>query len=332
MSYKEIKVKDAPMKEAHKTIEFEDDTIPQAEVEITPPDAETAPKVEPKPQVSRAQKRIKDLAAQKNELQFQLDQERKEKDDLRRQLLQGNTSTKESLKSSLEDAIKSLHTQTIDAMQSGDSEKAVELQDRLITAKMELKSLDYELKVDKQELAAPVIRQQAPPQISDKANGWIEDHPEFTSDEVFHAAAIAVNNQLLRDGFDANSDEFYEELSQKLSKRFPEVFGVPQQNSVILSNSDDSPEAEEGVKRSAPVVKSTTKARISDQVVSGSSRPSANVIQKKNATQVELSAQDVKQAEAWGWSLERMARRIAHKENNTRTDGYVSIMIPNNPA
>jgi hypothetical protein len=218
-----------------------------------------------------------------------------------------------------------LHNQLTSALQAGDSEKIVELQDKLITAKMELKGLATELKtVQKPSEFQPVIRQ---PQISDKAAEWIASYPEFNTDELFHNAAITVNNQLLREGFDANLDEFYEELSQRLSKRFPEVFGVQQENEVSLNQKSDSPPADEGVKKSAPVAKST---RTTDQVVSGSSRSSSNVIQKKNSTEVHLSEADVKLAETWGLDMKQMAKRIAHKENNSRTDGYVPIFIPKN--
>ena len=281
---------------------------------------------------SRARDRIKEVLSERDEYAAQLAAERREKEDLKRQLLHGNTQTKESFKLALEDQIKSLTQQMSAAMASGQTDLVVALQDQLINAKMELKPLTTELLANRQEIkrseSAQPEQVRAPNQIPEKALEWISDHPEFKTDEVFNAATIATNNQLLREGFDPKTDEFYEEIDARLSKRFPEMFGVPSQNSVQLSNkaiSSDSkqPDVKDQVVVAAPAVE--TKARTVEQVVSGSSRPSANTISKSRTTQVTLSAQDVKQAEAWGWSLERMARRIAHQEANRSENGYVPI-------
>src|ERR1035437_9685128 len=290
-----------------KVVEFEDDA-PVLETKIedagtTEPVLEEPKKVEPKQErhKSRAQERIKELVAKSHEKDYQLQQALAQTEDLRRQLLLGNTSSKESLKSTLEGQVTSLNSQLVTAMQSGDSTEVIRLQDLAISAKMDLNKLSSELKDNyvavERAKAAPVqqpIRQEN--QVPEKALDWIADHPVFKSDELFYNSSLVVNNQLLREGFDATSDAFYEELDARLSKRFPEVFGVTEQKGVTLSNKTDSPEAQ-GVKHEAPV-QSTTKARTVEQVVSGSSRPSANVIQKRITNQVTLSAADVKQAEA----------------------------------
>jgi len=302
---------------------------PVPELELTP-----APVVEDKEikRKSRARERIKEVLAERDDFAAQFAAERREKEELKKQLLYGNTQTKESFKLALEDQIKSLTQQMSAAMRDGQSDLVVALQDQLINAKMELKPLTTELLANRQEIqkteSAPKTQAQAPNQIPEKALEWISDHPEFRTDEVFNAAAIATNNQLLREGFDPKTDEFYEEIDTRLSKRFPELFGVASQNSVQLSNKTISsdgkqPDVKDQVVDVAPAA--STKVRTVEQVVSGSSRPSANTISKSRTTQVTLSAQDVKQAEAWGWSLERMARRIAHQEANRSENGYVPI-------
>ncbi len=304
--------------------------LPEPEPAPTPV-ADVTPVVEAKEvqRKSRARERIKEVLSERDAYAAELAAERREKEELKKQLLHGNTQTKESFKLALEDQIKSLTAQMSAAMTSGQSELVVALQDQLINAKMELKPLTTELLANRQAMEkteSPVVQQ--PNQVPEKALDWIAEHPEFKSDEVFNAAAIATNNQLLREGFDPRSDEFYEEIDVRLSKRFPEMFGVPPQNSVQLSNKTSSdakqPDVKAQVAVAAPVVVET-KARTVEQVVSGSSRPSASTISKSRTTQVTLSAQDVKQAEAWGWSLERMARRMAHQEANRSENGYVPI-------
>lgn len=327
--YKEINT--APV-EGSQVVEIEDDINPAVATEETT----AQPDVKPDRRPSRAEKRIKELVAKTHEAEYMLQKERAEKMELQKQLLSGHTTTKESLKAQLEAQVTTLHTMLADAMQSGDSAKVVALQDQMINAKLELKGLQVDLQSnykaveDAKVQSEQVIRQQPQSSIPEKALEWIEDHPEFKTDELFHNSSLVINNQLLREGFDAQSDEFYEELSQRLSKRFPEVFGVIEEKSVSLSNNTDSSRPPSDVKAGVPVQISTQKARSTEQVVSGSSRPSANVIPQRNKTQVTLTPADVKQAEAWGLDLKQMARRIAHKEANTRTDGYVSITIPKN--
>lgn len=280
---------------------------------------------------SRARERIKEVLTERDAYAQQLAEERREKEELKKQLLHGNTQTKESFKLALEDQIKSLNQQYVSAMNSGQFDLAATIQDQIVNAKMELKPLTTELLANRQELqkaeSVKPAQVQQTNQIPEKALEWIADHPEFRTDEVFNAATIATNNQLLREGFDPKTDEFYEEIDTRLARRFPEMFGVVQQNSVQLSNKSSSdgkqPDVKDQVVIAAPAVE--TKARTVEQVVSGSSRPSANTISKSRTTQVTLSAQDVKQAEAWGWSLERMARRMAHQEANRSENGYVPI-------
>ncbi len=284
--------------------------------------------------VSRAQKRIKELHSDVQQERLEKEELKRQMVELQKQLLQGHASTKESFKTTLEGQIKSLAGQMTAAMTSGDSGMVVQLQDQLMNAKIELQSLNKELsshaqEITKAESAQTSQQSTAPNRIPERALEWIEDHQEFKTDELFHNAAITVNNQLLREGYDPESDAFYQEIDKRLGKRFPEVFGIAEQTSVQLSQSKSSdvkqPDVKDQVVDVAPAT--STKVRTVEQTVSGSSRPSANSIPQRKTTQVTLSPQDVKQAEAWGLSLEQMARRIAHAEANKGANGYVPISM-----
>ena len=315
------------------------DTAVETEVKTAEKPVEAAKPAEPVVQEqpkeqrqSRAQKRIKELHAQKSEVEGLLLKERAARAELERQLLQGHTSTKESFKTTLEGQIKSLTSQMASAMTNGDSNLVVQLQDDLINAKLELATLNRDLAANHQEIkkAESVAANTPAPQnkVPERAMEWIAEHPEFKTDELFYNATIVTNNQLLREGWDPESDEFYAEIDKRLGKRFPEMFGIDDKNSVQLrvdTNSSDfkQPDVKAQVVDVAPAT--ITRERTVEQTVSGSSRPSANTITQRKSTQVTLSAQDVKQAEAWGLSLEQMARRIAHAEANKGNNGYVPI-------
>lgn len=297
--------------------------IETAEEPVIEPVAEEKPKVEkvaaapPQKRESRSQKRIQQLANEKRALLEEREQLIAEREEYRKQASATDKRTQADLKSALESKIQLIQVQMREAIKQGDSDQVVELQDQLFDAKADLKDLTKTLV--KEEVGEKPIRKAPEEKIAERALEWIEAHPEFTTDELFHASALIVNNQLLKEGFDVNSEEFYEELDTRLSKRFPEVFGIQKENSV-QSNQGTKSQTSDSVED----VKSEPK-----QIVSGSSRPASagNVHVKKSQTSVKLTQADIAQAERWGLSLEQMARRMAHVETNKDSTGYVPIQI-----
>jgi len=274
----------------------------------------------------RATQRIKQLVTKNNNMAEELAAARQANAELQAQILAGNKTAKTGMKETLEANISSLTKQLTSAMQDGETEEAVALQDKLMDTKMQLAGVSSELKhIESQPepaAAAPVEQEQ---EVSEKALDWVDAHPSFKTDQMFYTMSMVLNNTLIQEGFDPNSDDFYEELDTRLSKRFPEEFGVEGKDEVNLEEdtTDSSPADSEDVK------KESTKARTTEQTVSGSSRISADTIQpRKKVQQVTLSQADLAQAERFGIPLDRMSKRKAHIENNEGSNGYVPIMIP----
>lgn len=283
------------------------------------------PDVRQEQRKSRAKERIQKLANEKNEAYRLLDVKDRQIEELTKQLRTGNKTTKESLKAALEGRVLSLTKQLADAIKSGEAEETVIIQDSLMDAKGELRDLNKELSVKEEEKQPESPKEKQSQEVPERAQEWISEHPEFKTDELFRNASLTVNNQLLRAGFDPESDEFYEELDNKLKKRFPEMFGIEEENSVQLSQKSSN----EGDSQD---VKENKESRIKEQTVSGSSRGNSTKIQPRKAQSVTLSPADLAQAERWGLSYEQMARRIHHSETNKRQDGYVPIMINKDKA
>jgi hypothetical protein len=333
--YKEIKIptQDKPAEQGI-TIEFDDD-IKDIEVEDLPTTKEVEqkqieePKQEPKKEKeggSSAQRRIRELNSRMKEAEARAAEAEERAKLAEQKALEGKKENKSSLKVTLEDKIKVLTTRMKEAMEAGNSEEVINLQDDLINSKMELAGVLHEIKTTesyqeqtkKQEIQKPIA-----PQIPEKALEWIEEYPEFNTDELFRASTIIVNNQMISEGYNPKDAEFYQELNKRLGKRFPEIFGVEEKKGVE-STKEQSDDDEKDVKEKSPM-----KARVKEQTVSGSSRTSSTNISsptKKNS--VTLSPADIQQAERWGLSLEQMARRIAHLEKNRENSGgYVPIKI-----
>jgi hypothetical protein len=340
-NYKEIEIKRPSAEDTGTVVEFELDEVteepelsaleePKQEKEPEPvkkPVETKKPADEPKKKESRYQKRIKQVLTEKEQMAQAAAQLKEENDALRRQMSELSKSNKTSNQEALQTTVSSLTAQLKEAIRSGEADAVVDIQDALMNAKMKLATLEAQVV---SESPAPTKQATAPkaqgPQLPEKAIEWIEDHPEFNTDEEFYASAIANNNKLLREGWDVESDEFYEELSARMSKRFPEVFGVEEKSvvqSTIDTNSSDEGSSDPDVKDEQP-----SHQRKTEQVVSGSSRPSSPaVVSSQKKTTVRLSSTDIAQAKAWGISLEQMAKRIAHNEKNKRTDGYVPIVM-----
>lgn len=122
------------------------------------------------------------------------------------------------------------------AYEEGNTDKILEAQEALINAQSELKSADYQLneikhrpKQEPEEFKAPEPEQpqvHKPPEPSAKALKWSQENPWFGQEKDMTALAYGVHEKLIRDeGFDPNSDEYFEAIDRTMRSRFPDYFG-----------------------------------------------------------------------------------------------------------
>lgn len=65
---------------------------------------------------------------------------------------------------------------------------------------------------------------QARPQPSSKALAWAEKNPWFRQDEEMTDYAQRIHRGLVAEGFDTESDDYYDELTNRVKNKFPESF------------------------------------------------------------------------------------------------------------
>jgi hypothetical protein len=272
----------------------------------------------------RAKQRIKQLATEKNAYKDEAANYKRMYEETVQRMQAESKSTNANLKTTLEAQYNQVLQQMGDAIRSGEADTVVKCQDAMMNIKIQLDKLNSA--PVQAESPRQTVREEPVPQTPELARLWIEDHPAFHTDELFRNSALTVNNQLLREGYDAETEDFYEALSARLSKRFPEVFGTQEENMVQYKGDENDTDD------SAPIVKPAARpqVRTQEQVVSGSARPSANTIRssKSSNSQVAFSKQDSDIMNAWGLNPERIADRIKHNEANRLSDGYVPIVIP----
>lgn len=306
---------------------------PEDDVEDGVEQEEEEPEVkqtsQPKKYKSRAKERIRELVRSNKELERELEAERARGRQLARKFLDGEHQSRETLISNMKAQVSILNKQVAEALQNGDSESVVNLNNDIVDLKVQIATLDQnkpktskEMDEEDQDDVKPTRPQ---PRTSQKALDWVADYPEFKTDPVFNAAALAVNNVLIREGYDPDTDDFYEELNERLSKKFPEVFGTDEENDVEYNEMTESASPQ----KSKSFGRKTKEAP--KQIVSGASRGTRNVntggSTKTNKDAVKLSPQDIRTAEEWGWSLVKMAKYKQHIEKAKRSDGYASIII-----
>ena len=64
---------------------------------------------------------------------------------------------------------------------------------------------------------------QQAPQPSQKALNWLENNPWFEENAEANTYAAMVHNSLAGEGYDTESDEYYEELSNRIYKVYPDL-------------------------------------------------------------------------------------------------------------
>ena len=121
-----------------------------------------------------------------------------------------------------------------EAYDAGDSEKLVEAQDKLTTAKMKiekassyaeninqrkaLQEQENEVKIPQQTEAAPVRDQQA--------SAWQERNSWFGQDDEMTSLALGLHEKLVKENglAYATTDEYYKRIDETMRRRFPENF------------------------------------------------------------------------------------------------------------
>ena len=209
----EIEITDDPKKEA---VEEAKDVAEENKVEE---EAEYGEKV---------QKRIKKLVDQRREAEIQARQMQDQNDQLSKRL---ERLEQGSVKNS-EQAFNQRYAQTkaalTKAVEEGDTEAQVNFQEQMADMRAAMRVAEMQKQMRAQRAVSPTVgraQQAATQQVPEKANTWWQQNRWFNSNgfERETAAARAIDVQLDLEGFDKNSDEYYENLNNRLLSMFPEL-------------------------------------------------------------------------------------------------------------
>ena len=115
-----------------------------------------------------------------------------------------------------------------DAHERGDPDAMYEASQAL--SKIAIEEERYRMAKQRQEsqsVQQPTQQMEQPAQQKPhpKAEKWAAKHEWFGEDEIMTNAAFVIDKQLLEEGFDGTSDEYYSELDARLRNRFPNEMG-----------------------------------------------------------------------------------------------------------
>ena len=115
------------------------------------------------------------------------------------------------------------------ALDSQDSEKIMEANDALTKLAVEKEKISMSLnqkeaKKKEAESQPQNTQETQPAPVSPRAQKWAEENDWFGSDRVLTNAAMSIHEELVQQGIDGESDEYYNQINKRMKEYFPQKF------------------------------------------------------------------------------------------------------------
>ena len=126
-----------------------------------------------------------------------------------------------------------LNTAYKQAVEQGDVDKQVEAQQKIAELAIEKERLrlrknrlEQQTAQEPEQTVEQAIDAQPQPQAQPdpKAQEWAADNKWFGTDKAMTYTAMSFHDDLVAEGFDATSDEYYNEIDRRIRKEFPQKF------------------------------------------------------------------------------------------------------------
>jgi len=257
-----------------------------------------------------AEKRIRQLIKQRKEREEQLSLQENRIKELEGKLTQSTEKVQKTeiaslanFEGQLKEKLKLAEQNYKDAFDSGDKDRMLDAQKTIADATTEIRMVDAKrFYMEDQAAKAPTQpsktepvqqpqQQPQPQKLHEYARDWMSDNSEwFNKDRILTQAAHVINEDIINEGYDPESKEFYNEISKRLKKEMPHKFG----------------QQEEPTNKPA-------------QVVAGKSRSSAS-----SKGKIRLSQEDVRLAKKMNVPLDVYAKEKAKVEKAGDDYTYVN--------
>ena len=216
-------------------IELELESSEETEVSIEPNvDADSGDQFEQaesatQSRINRLTKKMREAERRENEALNYAKQVQAEANSLKQRMSSLDNSYVNEYTTRVETQLAQTEKEMARAMELGDTQAAVEAQRKLTSLSIENdRASQAKMQQERQkEAASQQPQQQAQPQQQQmrrpdrKAEDWAEKNEWFGQDEAMTFAAFGIHKKLVEEeGFDPQSDDYYNELDQRISEKF----------------------------------------------------------------------------------------------------------------
>ena len=177
----------------------------------------------------KVQKRIQKLVSQRREAEIQAQEIQEQTAQLQKRLERLEQGSQKSADQAFNDRYSQTKAALHKAVEEGDTEAQVTFQEQMADMRAAMRIAEMQKKQQQQQAAAsPTVgraQQAAQNPAPPKAMSWWQKNNWFNAAgfERETAAARAIDVQLDLEGYDKNSDEYYDHLNSRLQKVFPEL-------------------------------------------------------------------------------------------------------------
>ena len=179
-------------------------------------------------------KRINNLVGRMREMERLYETTQKENEDLKKKYSNVGRGYVSEFEGRVTSSVEAAKSKLKKAIEDNDTEGQVAAQEQLAQAKADAVRLgnlkanqkrDEEAQKAFQQQQAQMPQQEQPYQPVDyKAEDWAAKNTWFGTDKAMTATAMSYHDELLQEGFDPTSDEYYTEINSYIRSEFPHKF------------------------------------------------------------------------------------------------------------
>jgi len=142
---------------------------------------------------------------------------------------QNQTALLEQAKKVISGEVETAKRMYREAYEAGDTDKLVEAQEALTTAKIRADKVNNFRPAPLQVEETPVQITQQPTKaapVDDKLLAWQDENQWFGSNKRMTAYALGLHEELVSEGIPSGSDEYYKRINADIRERFSDQFGA----------------------------------------------------------------------------------------------------------
>ena len=176
----------------------------------------------------KVQKRIKKLVDQRRQAEIQAQQIQEQNAQLNARLARLEQGSAQNSEKAFNQRYNQTKAALTKAVEEGDTEAQVNFQEQMADMRAAMRIAEMQKQQQSQRSVSPTVgraQQAATQQVPEKANSWWQQNRWFNTGGFERETAMArsIDVQLDLEGYDKDSDEYYQVLNNRLQKVFPEL-------------------------------------------------------------------------------------------------------------